>query len=318
MKDQTPIAVTSRSFSRHPVLRAEVMARYADTRFNDEGVRLEGNDLIQFLSGRRRAIVALERIDEPLLNGLPDLEVLSKYGVGLDSIDVGALERRGIRLGWMPGVNRRAVAELVIAFALALLRRIPEANKFVRGGGWRQIVGSELASCTFGLIGCGNIGKEVAVLCRAFGCRVLANDIHDYADFYTLNNVEPVRLECLLEQSDIVSLHVPLDESTHNILNAERLTLMKTGAYLINTARGSLVDEVALKSLLTGGRLGGAAFDVFSTEPPEDVELIRQPNFIVTPHIGGSTEEAILAMGRAAIAGLDNADVVSNVLRSCR
>lgn len=315
MKNYIPVAVTSRSFSRHPVLRAELVDRYADVRFNEDGARLQGSDLIQFLRGRRRAIVALERIDASVLNDLPDLEVLSKYGVGLDAIDLDALDRRGIRLGWTPGVNRRAVAELVIAFAIALLRGIPEAGELVRGGGWHQIAGRELSACTFGVVGCGNIGKEVAMLCRAFGCRVIANDIRDYAAFYVQNNVEPVGLNVLLERSDIVSLHVPLDNSTRNILCAERLALMKTGACLINTARGSLVDEVALKALLIEGRLGGAAFDVFSTEPPEDQELIQLRNFIVTPHIGGSTDEAILAMGRAAIAGLDKARDISYVRR---
>ncbi len=318
MKDQTPIAVTSRSFSRHPVLREELLSRYADVRFNENGARLQSRDLVQFLSGRRRAIVALERIDASVLSHLPSLEVVSKYGVGLDSIDLEALESRGVKLGWTPGVNRHSVAELVIAFAIALLRRIPEARELVRQGEWSQIVGRELSSCTFGIIGCGNVGKEVAVLCRAFGCHVLANDICDYSDFYVQNKVESVGLENLLRRSDIVSLHVPLDDSTRKMIDTERLALMKSDAILINTARGGIVDEYALKESLVRGRLAGAAFDVFEDEPPSDRELLSLPNFIATPHIGGSSKESIMAMGMAAIAGLDNADVVSRVLKRSR
>ena len=140
---------------------------------------------------------------------------------------------------------------------------------------------------------------------RGFGCKVLAHDILDFPDFYTQNEIEPVGLEELLRQSDVVTLHLPIDDTTWNILSAERLALMKPDAVLINTARGGLVDEEALKDALKDGRLLGAAFDVFATEPPEDQELLNLPNFFVSPHIGGSAEEAILAMGRAAIEGLE-------------
>jgi D-3-phosphoglycerate dehydrogenase len=134
---------------------------------------------------------------------------------------------------------------------------------------------------------------------------VLAHDILDFPDFYAAHQVEPVGLEELLRRADIVTLHLPLNDSTHNMLSAERLALMKPEAVLINTARGGLVDEAALKCMLMEGKLAAAGFDVFTTEPPEDLELLCLPNFLATPHIGGSSEEAVLAMGRAAINGLD-------------
>lgn len=147
------------------------------------------------------------------------------------------------------------------------------------------------------------------MLRAGFGCTVLANDITDFSDFYAEHGVQPVNLEALLARSDVVSLHLPFDPSTKNILNAERLASMKPGAVLINTARGGLVDEVILKTQLEERALGGAAFDVFAVEPPEDTAILQLSNFLVTPHIGGSAEEAIVAMGRAAIEGLDNSTI---------
>jgi phosphoglycerate dehydrogenase-like enzyme len=305
MKDPTPVAVASRSFSRHPLLRAELLARYSNVRFNDEGRALNGERLIEFAHGCRKLIIALERVDERILSALPKLEVIGKYGVGTDMLDKQALIRHGVRLGWTGGVNKRSVSELVIAFAIALLRHVPLADREMRDGVWINRQGRQLTGRTVGVIGCGHVGKDLACLLRAFGCKVLAHDILDFPRFYADYQVEPASLEDLLQRAEIVSLHLPLDESTRNLLDAERLARMKPGALLINTARGGLVDEAALKRLLIEGRLAGAAFDVFAAEPPEDLELLRLPNFLATPHIGGSSEEAVLAMGRAAIRGLD-------------
>lgn len=305
MKNNTPIAVTSKSFSRHPVLRAELLERYSNVLFNDEGLSLKGEQLINFARGRRKLITALELVDENFLVALPELQVISKYGVGTDMLDKEAMIRHGIRLGWKGGVNRRSVTELVIAFAISLLRHVPIAYQQVREGIWKNRKGKQLTGTIFGIIGCGNIGKDLIPILRAFDCRVMAYDILDFPDFYTKYQVEAVGLDELLKDSDIVTLHVPLDNSTYNMLSADKLALMKPDSYLINTARGGIVDEAALKDMLMNGRLAGAGFDVFSTEPPQDMELIRLPNFLATPHIGGSSEEAILAMGRAAIEGLD-------------
>ena len=300
------IAVTSRSFSRHTILRGELQARYPDTEitFNDDGLSLAGDALVGYLRGHDRAVIALERIDAAVLSALPELRVISKYGVGVDMLDLEAMEARGVELGWTPGVNRRSVAELVICFAIALLRQMPTAHREVLDGTWRQLRGAELSGRTVGIVGCGRVGKDVARLLTAFGCHILAHDIADYPGFYAEYGVTAVNLDNLLRASDVVTLHMPLDESTRNILSAERLAAMRPESILINTARGGLVDEGALKSMLLDGSLGAAAFDVFATEPPEDRELLELPNFIVTPHIGGSSEEAILAMGRAAIDGL--------------
>ena len=305
MKNDIPIAVTSRSFSRHPVLRKELLDRYSNVRFNDEGLSLEGQQLIEFARGRKKLITALEKVDEAFLAALPELEVIGKYGVGTDMLDKQAMARYGVRLGWEGGVNRRSVAELALGFMLAMLRKTPLLNREIRAGVWKNQKGRTLSERTVGVIGCGHIGKDLTGLLKAFGCRVLAHDILDFPQFYAANSVVPVGIEELLRVSDIVTLHVPLDESTNNILSADRLALMKPGALLVNTARGGLVDEDALKAMLQEERLAGAAFDVFASEPPADQELLTLPNFFSTPHIGGSSEEGILAMGRAAIRGLD-------------
>lgn len=301
----TRVAVASRSFSRHPVLRAELLEKYPDVTFNDEGVSLSGSGLIAFAEGHQRVITALEKLDAAFFAALPALEVVSKYGVGYDMIDLAAMADHGVRLGWTGGTNRRSVSELMISAAIALLRHVPKANREVLDGTWRQHKGRYLSERTVGIVGCGHIGKDLAPLLRAFGCRVLAHDILDFPDFYAANDVTPVGLEELLRRSHVVTLHLPLDDSTSNILNADRLAMMREDAILINMARGGLVDEAALKAMLVDGRLASAAFDVFATEPPEDPDLLRLPNFLATPHIGGSAEEAILAMGRAAIDGLD-------------
>lgn len=303
------VAVCSRSFSRNEILRAELLSRYPDASFNDAGLTLEGDGLVRFLQGHEKAIVALEKIDESVLSRLPELQVISKYGVGLDTIDLAAMRRHGKRLGWTGGVNRRSVAELVMCLAIALLREVVVANREITAGQWRQNVGVQLAGRTFGILGCGHIGKDVVRLLQPFGCRLLAHDIVDYADFYRGFNVTPVGLEELLTTSDIVSVHLPLDRSTRMLLDADRLGLMKPTAVLINTARGGIVDEQALATMLRARRLAAAAFDVFEVEPPSSHDLIALPNFLATPHIGGSSQDAILAMGRAAIEGLAHNEV---------
>jgi D-3-phosphoglycerate dehydrogenase len=299
------IAVTSRSFSRNQALREELLRQYEHVTFNDAGLQLEGDELVKFLDGHDKAITALERIDDYVLSRLPQLKVIGKYGVGLDMIDLDAMRRHGKRLGWTGGVNRRSVTELVISFAIAMLRHVPAASREVLAGTWRQSVGGLLSGRVVGIIGCGHVGKDLVGLLQPFGCKVLVNDICDYSAFYAESGVEPVALEDLLARADVVTLHVPLDDSTCGILSADRLALMKPAAILINTARGGLVDETALKRALLEKKLAAAAFDVFAEEPPQDTELLNLPNFLATPHLGGSAEEAILAMGRAAIAGLD-------------
>ncbi len=314
MKRLTTVAVASRSFSSHSVLREELLSRYANVTFNESGKALSGSELIDFLKGHVKAITALEVLDEKIFAALPELKVISKYGVGLDMIDLDSMERHGILLGWTGGVNKRSVAELALTSMIALLHKVPFACREVRANKWYQVRGRQLTGKTVGIIGCGHIGKDLAVLLKTFECSILSHDILDFPEFYESYRIIPLDLEELLKRSDIVTLHLPLNSSTRNILSAERLELMKEGALLINMARGGLVDEARLKRMLISGRIAGAALDVFMDEPPEDLELVNLPNVIATPHIGGSTEEAVMAMGIAAIDGLESALEVNKIV----
>ncbi|AXE61701.1 phosphoglycerate dehydrogenase [Candidatus Thioglobus sp. NP1] len=301
------LAITSRSFSKHPILRNEVLKRYPNAKFNDQGLALKGKSLVKFLQGYEKAITALEKIDEELLSELPELKVIGKYGVGLDMLDLSAMKKYGVKLGWKGGVNKRSVSELVVSFAIYLLHRVVFANAEVRNGEWYQVKGRQLSDCTVGIIGCGHIGKDLVKLLKPFNCNILVNDILNFKDFYQENNITPVRIEELMQKSDIVTLHLPLNSSTENIISRDRLQMLKKDAIFINLARGGLLDEDALKKLLRENQIAGAALDVFAIEPPSDTEFALMDNVIVTPHIGGSSEEAILAMGIAAIDGLDSA-----------
>jgi phosphoglycerate dehydrogenase-like enzyme len=298
------VAVASHSFSKNLTLRDELLARYSSARFNETGRPLRGNDLVAFLRGHEMAITGLERLDEQLFREIPELRIVSKYGVGLDTIDLDAARRHGVSVRWTPGINRQAVAELTICFMIALCRSVMPLSRAIADGGWQHPGGRQLSSTVVGIVGCGHVGQQVARLCRAFGASVVANDIRSYDDFNREYHVTPASLDDLLTQSDIVSLHVPLDASTRGLIGSRELALMKPSAFLINTARGGILNETALKQALLGGTIAGAACDVFAEEPPTDRELLSLPNFVGTPHIGGGTTEAVLAMGRAAIAGL--------------
>jgi len=306
-KNPCKVAVTSRSFSRHLGLRKKLLSKYPETDFNDSDDSLSGQRLVKFLSGHTKAITALEILDEAILLQLPELKVVSKFGVGLDMLDLSAMSAMGKKLGWSSGVNRRSVSELTLSFMLATLRNLPYCQKEILAGRYRQIRGRELTGRTVGIIGCGNIGKDLIKMLKPFNCTILVNDIIDYEEFYKKNKILAVTKEELLSNSEIVTLHVPLDKSTRRMIGKEELNLMKHNSVLINTARGNLVDEVALLECLKKGKPSLAAFDVLAQEPPEDFELIGLDNFLISPHIGGSTEEAILAMGMAAIEGLESA-----------
>ena len=177
------VAVCSRSFSRNNILRMELLDRYPNVTFNDNGLKLQGDSLIEFLKGHRKAITALEIIDDYVLSQLPELKVVSKYGVGTDMIDISAINKYGKKFGWTGGVNKRSVSELVISFAIALLRHVPASNKEVLTGTWKQHVGGQLSGRTIGIIGCGHIGKDLIKLLQPFECSILVNDICKYEDF---------------------------------------------------------------------------------------------------------------------------------------
>ncbi|RZO37414.1 MAG: phosphoglycerate dehydrogenase [Rhodospirillaceae bacterium] len=303
----TRVAIPSISFCQTEILRAEVLARYPDTRFNEEQRRMREDELIVFLADRDAAIMGLENLTAEMLDQLPDLKIISRMGVGLDNVDPGMLRDRGIRIGWKGGTNRRSVAELMIAFSVCALRHVGPLYAAMRDGERpRHQMGRHLSGRVVGLHGCGNVGKDVVRLLQPWGCEILVHDIRDYGDFYTEFGVQAVSMDELVDRSEVLSLHIPLDDTTRGLYSADVLDRMRDDAVLINTCRGGIVDEIALKERLLDGRLAAACIDAFTVEPPTDDELLNAPNFLCTPHIGGSAAEARLAMGRAAIDGIED------------
>lgn len=294
------IAVASLSFSKNVFLR-KLLSMYFEAPTFNQGTCMGEDALVEFLGGHDAAIIGLEPISREVLQFLPELRVICKYGVGLDNIDQVALAEHGVHLGWTPGINAQSVAELTLCYMLALMRNIFISGFRLKNGIWEKDGGRQLFEKTIGIVGCGNVGKRVIKLLAPFRCRILVNDIVKYESFYREHDVEAVLFEDVMRRADIVSMHVPLDTSTRQMINVKSLSLMKPNAYLINTSRGGVVDTAALKSALREKNIAGAALDVFDFEPLEDRELLDLENLMVSPHIGGNAEEAVVAMGKSAV-----------------
>lgn len=301
------VAVPAISFAQHPGLVKLLRERHPDAKVNAEGVpyyRSE-EETIDYLRGYDAAIVSFEPINERTLAALPELEVISKLGVGLDKIDPAAMRAHGVRLGWTPGVNKRSVAELTLCLAIAALRHVVDLNAAVRRAERPlQRMGRHLSGRVVGVHGCGEIGKEFVRLLQPFDCTVLACDIKNYSDFYARHGVKAVGFDELLARAEVLSIHLTVTKLTRNLYDAHTLAKLRPDCVLINTARGRIVDETALKEALRSRRIAAAAFDAFAVEPPTDDDLLRLPNFIATPHIGAGAEEARWLMGTTAIDGL--------------
>ncbi|RYZ84115.1 MAG: phosphoglycerate dehydrogenase, partial [Proteobacteria bacterium] len=192
MKNPNLIAVASRSFCANPVLRQELEARYSQITWNTTGRVLEDAELIEFLKGHTKAITGLEKINRSILSGVPELKHIAKYGVGMDMIELADLESMGVTLGWISGVNRRAVSELTLNFMLTLIRGVHLSTAHFRNDEFKRAPGRQLTEKTVGIIGCGNIGKELVKFLRPFSCRVLVHDIVDYPEFYQEYGVKVV------------------------------------------------------------------------------------------------------------------------------
>lgn len=298
------LVVTSPSFSRNPQLRQELLMHFTDVRFRDGESVLTGQELLDHIGDAEAALVGLEKISDDLLAAKPGLRHIAKYGVGLDNVDLDACARRGVQVGWTGGVNARSVAEMTLCFMLGLPRNIFRTSTLLRGGEWLKRGGVLMSERTIGIVGVGHVGRDLIRLLQPFGCRILANDIEDRSEFLQAHGAIACDKDHLFAMADIVSLHVPLTPATRHLIDAGRLAQMRPGSFLINTARGAIVDQVALHAALASGHLGGAALDVYESEPPTDLAFLGQPGLVATPHIGGNAQEAVLAMGRSAIAHL--------------
>ncbi|MEN3008711.1 phosphoglycerate dehydrogenase [Pseudothermotoga sp.] len=259
--------------------------------------KIESQDLKNF----EAIIVGVQKITRDMLEN-SSIKIIAKHGVGVDNIDLSAATELGIPVTVTPNANAVSVAELTVGLIFALARKLVELHKTLYEK--RQFVSSigiELSGKTLGVVGFGSIGREVSKRAICLGMRVLVYDPYVQEESLRQIGAEKVELEELLKQSDFVSLHVPLNESTRNLIDKRKISLMKKTAYLINTARAGVVDETALIEALKNGQIAGAALDVFEPEPlPPDSPLFDCPNLILTPHVGAHTFEAILRMNMMA------------------
>ncbi|WP_342358493.1 hydroxyacid dehydrogenase [Terrarubrum flagellatum] len=256
------------------------------------------DDLARLVADARALIVRNRtQVRGALLDAAPKLKVVGRLGVGLDNIDVEACKARGIKVFPATGANDLSVAEYVISAAMILLRGAYHATSRVIAGEWPRnaLMGRELSGKVMGLVGFGAIAREVARRAQALGMQAIAFDPYAPDAAFAAADVKRHGLEPLLREADVVSLHVPLDDGTRNMIDALRLQRMKPGSILINAARGGVVDEAAVVAALRSGHLGGAALDVFAEEPltAEKAKLFDgAPNLILTPHIAGVTQES--------------------------
>lgn len=296
------ILITPRTFG----VVDETPIRYLEEKgyeviLNPYGRLLTQEELIKLIPGVDGIIVGLDRLDKEVLRAAKKLKVISKYGMGIDNIDMECAASLGIQVARTPGTNNKAVAELTIGLILDVARQISYSFQNIQRGAWARSQGFELDGKILGLVGTGQIGKEVGRLAGAFGMDTLCYDIHPDEEWAARNIAQYVSLNELLSRADVVSLHVPLYEETRHLISIAELAMMKSTAILINTARGGVVDEKALFVALKEGRILGAGLDVFETEPPLDSPLVGLDNVVLTAHIGSHTRESIARMSWLAV-----------------
>ncbi len=295
------IAVITPLFSRSPELMQALSTTFSDVKHNADNTLKTKADLIAFLHDIDGAIVGREEIDDEILSACPKLKILSRYGVGLDNLDLEAMKKRGVKLGWSGGTNSNSVAEVTLSLMLSLIRNVHVATTLLKQHVWKVNGGSELTGKTIGLFGFGNIAKRLVELLVPFHCTVLVyNRTQDEAEAqkYGITFASKARI---LEEADIISIHLPLTPESKNLFSTAEFKAMKKSAFIINTARGGIIDEEALKVALKSGEIAGAGLEAFLVEPTQDWELIDLPNLVCTPHLGGNSKESILAMGYSCI-----------------
>lgn len=298
------LLVTPTSYGKNdPHLKSELEALVGEVIYNPTGKPLTSAEIAALLPGIDGYIAGLDQIDRAALEKADCLKVICRYGVGYDNVDLAAAAEKGIVVTNTPGANSASVAELALALMLALARQVPEADKAVHQGKFPRLNGVSIEGKTVGILGLGAIGKQLARRLAGFDCQLLAYDPvpdHEFCRQYKVELIDSV--DAILPRADFVSLHLPLLPETRGLVNTSFLAKMKKGAYLVNTARGEVVDEQALLMALQSGHLKGAGLDAFVVEPPPaDHPLLALPQVIATPHLGAQTDGATNNMGWLAM-----------------
>ncbi len=299
------VLVTPTSFLKNPQAKAMVEAFADEVVYNPQTRPLEAEEILSLLDGVDGYIAGLDYITADVIRQAPaSLKVISRYGAGVDRVDLEAAKAKGIRVTNTPGTNAVAVCELAFGLMLSLARSIPRLDTAVKKGEWPRNDGMELAGKTLGIVGFGAIGKNLALRARAFGMRVIAYDPYFDAAFAAKHDVEQTTLDEAIQNADVLSLHVPLTKETKYMIGEQAIARMKQGAFIINTARGGLVDESAAAVAIKSGKLGGIGLDAYEVEPVTDSPLLGLDHVVMTPHTGAHTNEAIAGMGIMAAQNL--------------
>lgn len=299
------VLVTPRSFGKeNPDLFTRLERAGLEVIRNNTGATLDEEAMIKLLPPCAGIIVGIDPLNRRVLDAAPELIAISKYGVGLDNIDLRECEARDIKVSRTIGANSEAVADYAFALMLGVARRLALIDRRCRRHDWSKIVSIDVYGKTLGIIGLGAIGKCVARRARGFEMRVLASDNVWDEEFAAQYDVVRADLERICREADFISLHCNLTADTANLINAERIAVMKGTAVLVNTARGGLIDERALLAALKEGRIWGAGLDVFEHEPPTDPAWYELDNVILGSHCSASTRGAVEMMGSMAVDNL--------------
>lgn len=299
------VLITPRSFGKNnPALFARLEDAGLELVRNTTGSVLSETLMMEMLAPCQGVIVGIDPLGPRVLEACPELRAISKYGVGLDNIDLGLCRQMGIRVSRTIGANSNAVADYAFALMLAVARKLVVIDQACHNRDWSKITSIDVHGRTLGIIGLGAIGKLLARRAIGFEMRVLAHDIEFDREFADRHGIERADVDTIAKEADFISLHAVLTDETRHIIDQRRLSMMKKTAVLINTARGALVDEAALLDALRSGEIYGAGIDAFEREPPEDPDWYRLDNVIMGSHCASSTIGATESMGAMAVDNL--------------
>ena len=285
------VCINTSSFALHSDKPLKILrANEYEIEFNTTGKKLNRGELFNLIKMSDGVIAGTERYTQDILARLPNLKVISRLGTGMDNVDLKAVDENGIKVFKTKTNPAPAVAELVLGLMIDVVRNISKSSYDLKKGEWKKHMGSLLQGKTLGIIGLGNIGKTLVKLVRGFGFKIIAYDLFQDEDFMKEYDITYCELNTLMQDSDIISLHLSLSDKTQKLVNKDRLALMKQDAILINTSRGEIIDEEDLFAALKSNKLVGAGLDVFEQEPYAG-PLTELNNIVITPHIGAYAKE---------------------------
>lgn len=289
--------VTSKSFSKNNFL-INNLKKIKNLSFKFNTKKLNKNKLIQFLKNSDYAIIGLDKIDKNVLIRCPKLKHIIKYGVGLDNLNFNDCRKYGVKIHYSKGVNKIGVAELALGMMITLSRKINESHLKIINSKWENLVGENITNKKVGIIGFGNVGRHLYKLLKPFNCKVYVNDIKklNKSKNYIVSSKNKIYKNC-----DLISLHIPYNKTTNNLITKKEFIKIKKNSIIVNTSRGGIINEEDLFHALKNKKIGGAGLDVFSKEPFDKKKFFKLKNILFTSHIGGSSEDSIKLMGAAAI-----------------